>query len=123
MLRVDVIGPLRVGASGGDVALTGDLQRRLLMQAVNLVRPGGTIVFCTCSLEPEEGERLVADVLTEEPRLRRRPIAAGEVAGLDGLLTAEGELRSLPSHWPDPDSRMAGLDGFYAARLERVAEP
>jgi 16S rRNA (cytosine967-C5)-methyltransferase len=107
----------------GDLAGLVDLQRRLLMQAVNLVRPGGTIVFCTCSLEPEEGERLVADVLTEEPRLRRRPIAAGEVAGLDGLLTAEGELRSLPSHWPDPDSRMAGLDGFYAARLERVAEP
>jgi 16S rRNA (cytosine967-C5)-methyltransferase len=104
----------------GDLAGLVDLQRRLLLHAVELTRPGGTIVFCTCSLEPEEGEALVAEVLAAEPRLRRAPIAAGEIPGLDGLLTVNGELRTLPCHWPDPDSRMAGLDGFFATRLERV---
>jgi 16S rRNA (cytosine967-C5)-methyltransferase len=44
---------------------------------------------------------------------------ADEVGGLAELLTPEGELRSLPSHLPDPDPRMAGLDGFYAARIAR----
>jgi 16S rRNA (cytosine967-C5)-methyltransferase len=103
-----------------DLAGVIDLQRRLLSHAVELVRPGGTIVFCTCSLEPEEGEELVAGVLANEPRLARAPIAVGEFPGLDGLINAEGELRTLPCHWPDSDSRMAGLDGFFAARLTRV---
>jgi 16S rRNA (cytosine967-C5)-methyltransferase len=97
-----------------------DLQKRLLTHAVDLVKPGGTIVFCTCSLEPEEGEALVAGVLANEPRLKRMPIAHDEVPGLDGLINAEGELRTLPCHWPDGDSRMAGLDGFFAARLMRT---
>jgi 16S rRNA (cytosine967-C5)-methyltransferase len=35
-------------------------------------------------------------------------------------VTEAGDLRTLPSHWPDPDPRMGGLDGFYAARLERA---
>jgi len=102
--------------------LTGlvDLQRRLLTHAVELVRPGGTIVYCTCSLEPEEGETLVESVLAQEPRLARAPIAEGEIAGLTGLINAAGELRTLPCHWPDADSRMAGLDGFYAVRLHRT---
>jgi len=103
-----------------DLAGLVDLQRRLLLHAVDLVRPGGIIVFCTCSIEPEEGELLVADVLAREPRLRRRPIIAGEIPGLDGLINAAGELRTLPCHWPDADSRMAGLDGFFAARMTRA---
>jgi 16S rRNA (cytosine967-C5)-methyltransferase len=91
-----------------------------LSHAVELVRPGGTIVFCTCSLEPEEGEALVARVLAEEPRLRRRPITADEFPALAGLLSTDGDLRTLPCLWPDADSRMAGLDGFFATRLERA---
>jgi 16S rRNA (cytosine967-C5)-methyltransferase len=102
-----------------DLAGLVDLQRRLLLHAVEVTRPGGTIVFCTCSLEPEEGEALVARVLSEEPRLRRRPITVDENPGLAGLTTPDGDLRTLPCHWPDADSRMAGLDGFFAARLER----
>jgi 16S rRNA (cytosine967-C5)-methyltransferase len=44
---------------------------------------------------------------------------AAEVGGLDAAVTSAGDLRTLPCHWPDPDPRMAGLDGFFAARLER----
>jgi 16S rRNA (cytosine967-C5)-methyltransferase len=101
------------------VALTA-LQRRLLERAVALTRPGGTLVFCTCSLEPEEGDELVAALLADHPEVRRKPISASEFSGLDGLITPTGELRSLPCQWPDADSRLAGLDGFYAARLERI---
>jgi 16S rRNA (cytosine967-C5)-methyltransferase len=45
------------------------------------------------------------------------PIEAGEVAGLDEIVTADGDLRTLPCHLPHADPRLAGLDGFYAARL------
>jgi 16S rRNA (cytosine967-C5)-methyltransferase len=101
-------------------ALTA-LQRRLLERAIGLTRPGGTIVFCTCSLEPEEGEQMIAGLLADHPGVRRSPISPSEINGLDGdLITPAGELRTLPSHWPDPDPRFAGLDGFYAARLERI---
>ena len=96
------------------------LQRRLVERAIALTRPGGTIVFCTCSLEPEEGEQMTAAVLADHAEVRRNPISASEINGLEGLVTAAGELRTLPCHWPDPDSRLAGLDGFYAVRLERI---
>src|SRR5689334_4587711 len=104
----------------GDLTPLTALQRRLLERAIGLTRPGGMIVFCTCSLEPEEGEQLTAAVLTDHPEVRRRPISPSEVSGLDGLISPAGELRTLPCHWADADARFAGLDGFYAVRLERI---
>jgi 16S rRNA (cytosine967-C5)-methyltransferase len=103
-----------------DLTALTELQRRLLDQAVSLTRPGGVIVYCTCSLEPEEGEQQITDLLARDSRLRRRPLGPSELAGLDDLLTAEGDLRTLPCHMPADDPRLAGLDGFYASRLERV---
>jgi len=100
-----------------DIAALTALQKRLLQHAVTLLRPGGTLVYCTCSLEPEEGEQAVAALLASESGMRRAPIAAGEVAGLAEILTPEGDLRTLPSHLPHQDPRLGGLDGFYAARL------
>ena len=75
------------------------------------------MVYCTCSLEPEEGEQAIAAFLAAEPSLRRAPIDAGEVAGLAEIVTAEGDLRTLPCHLPRDEARLGGLDGFYAARL------
>jgi 16S rRNA (cytosine967-C5)-methyltransferase len=100
-----------------DIAALAALQKRLLQKAVTLLRPGGTLVYCTCSLEPEEGEQAIAALLGSDSGMRRAPIEAGEVAGLQEILTAEGDLRTLPCHLPRPDPRLAGLDGFYAARL------
>jgi 16S rRNA (cytosine967-C5)-methyltransferase len=97
------------------------LQARLLDRAVALVRPGGIIVYCTCSLEPEEGVDAIADLLAREPHIRRRPVEPAEVGGLAELLSPAGDLRTLPCHLPDADPAMAGLDGFYAARFERIA--
>ena len=100
-----------------DIGALMALQKRLLQKAVTLLKPGGTLVYCTCSLEPEEGEQAIAALLSAEPAMRRAPAAAGEVAGMSEILTAEGDLRTLPCHLPHADPRLGGLDGFYAARL------
>jgi 16S rRNA (cytosine967-C5)-methyltransferase len=102
-----------------DITGLAALQRRLIAHAVDLVKPGGMLVYCTCSLEPEEAEDIVADLLARDSRLQRRPIVPVELGGLGELLTAAGDLRTLPCHLPDPMSQMAGMDGFYAARLVR----
>lgn len=104
----------------GDIVVMTTLQRRLLARAIDLTRSGGTIVYCTCSLEPEEGEDIVSIVTEQDKRARRKPIAAGEFPFLEEFVTPNGDLRTLPCYWPDPDPRMSGLDGFFAARLERV---
>ncbi len=105
--------------SESDIAKLAALQRRLIARAVDLTKPGGTLVYCTCSLEPEEGLTIVEDLLARDDGLRRRPVTAAEIGGLAPLITSAGDLRTLPCHLPNPDPRLGGLDGFYAARLER----
>jgi 16S rRNA (cytosine967-C5)-methyltransferase len=102
-----------------DLAKLSALQQRLLDNAARIVKPGGSIVYCTCSLEPEEGEAAIAAFLARTPTVGRRPIAAADIFGQADFLTPDGDLRTLPCHWPSPDARMGGLDGFFAARLER----
>jgi len=103
-----------------DLAPLVAVQRRLLRKAVTLLKPGGILVYCTCSLEAEEGEEAITDLLATETTVRRVPIEAGEVAGLGEIVTAQGDLRTLPCHLPNPDPRLGGLDGFYAARLVKI---
>jgi 16S rRNA (cytosine967-C5)-methyltransferase len=103
-----------------DLAQLATLQGKLLDKAVELTRPAGTIVYCTCSLEPEECENQIAALLERDSRVRRRPIEPSEVAGLSEIVSEAGDLRTLPFHLADPDPRMAGMDGFYAARLDRI---
>ena len=103
-----------------DIAALASLQRRLIERAAQMVKPGGRLLYCTCSLEPEEGIEIVRAFLASHPHMRRVPIKADEIHALPEWLTADGDLRTLPCHLPDPDASMAGLDGFYAARIERV---
>ena len=100
-----------------DIGALMALQKRLLQRATALLKPGGTLVYCTCSLEPEEGEQAIASLLATESGMRRVPVEADEVAGLSEIVTADGDLRTLPCHLPHADPRLGGLDGFYAARL------
>jgi 16S rRNA (cytosine967-C5)-methyltransferase len=100
-----------------DITALASLQKRLLLRAVSLLKPGGMLVYCACSLEGEEGEAQISALLAEERALRRVPIEPGEVGGLGELLGSEGDLRTLPCHLPHADPRLAGLDGFYVARL------
>lgn len=95
------------------------LQRRLLERAAGLVRSGGLLVYCTCSLEPEEGGGQVAQFLDAHPDFIRIPITPGEAGITTEWITPDGDLRTLPSHLPHEEAALAGMDGFYAARLQR----
>ncbi len=103
-----------------DVTSLAALQARLLDHAASLLRPGGVLVYSTCSLEPDEGERQIERLLAQSDAFRREPVTPGECGLPAEWLTAAGEVRTLPYHLPDPDMRYAGLDGFFAARLRRV---
>ncbi|HSP50207.1 MAG TPA: transcription antitermination factor NusB [Pseudolabrys sp.] len=107
--------------SEADIAVLISLQQRLLDRTVDLLKPGATLIYCVCSLEPEEAENQIAALLARDPRITRAPVAAQEVCGRAEFLTADGDLRTLPPQLPDPDPRWGGLDGFYAARLTRKA--
>ena len=101
----------------GDIASLAAMQAQMLDKAVRLTKAGGTLVYCTCSLETEEGENLIAALLRRNPDVRRIPINASEIGGLDECLTPNGDLRTLPCHLHGPSPRQSGLDGFFAARL------
>ncbi|MGP8123397.1 MAG: MFS transporter, partial [Xanthobacteraceae bacterium] len=103
-----------------DIEALVALQGRLLKKAATLLRPGGTLVYCTCSLEPEEGEQAIERLLAAESGLKRAPVDAAEIGGLAELLTPDGAIRTLPCHLPHDDPRLGGLDGFYAARLTKT---
>jgi len=98
-----------------DLASLTEIQRRLLDRAIQLLAPGGRLVYCVCSLEPEEGLDQVEAALAHHAGLTRAPIAAAEVPGLTEAITPQGDLRTLPCHWADA----GGMDGFYIARLAR----
>ncbi len=102
-----------------DIARLAALQARLLDRAVTLLKPGGRLVYCTCSLEPEEGEQQIAALLARDSRVERAPLSAADLPWLDDAVTADGDARLLPTMLPDAQSRLAGMDGFFAARLMR----
>jgi len=103
-----------------DIGRLATLQRKLLDHAAGLVRPGGLLVYCTCSLEPEEGEAQVAAFLARDSRFTRVPVRPEEVGGTAELIDANGDLRTLPCHLPEVPGARGGLDGFFASRLQRV---
>ena len=85
-------------------------QNRLLDAAATLVRPGGLLIYATCSLEPEENEQVVERFLKQHPEFSR---ARGESSVPAELTTARGDFQSLPQRH--------GIDGAYAARLARAS--
>jgi 16S rRNA (cytosine967-C5)-methyltransferase len=105
--------------SEADITVLTSLQQRLLDRAVELLKPGATLVYCVCSLEAEEAEDQIAALLARDPRVARAPMSKQDVFGHAEFLTSDGDLRTLPPQLPDPDPRWGGLDGFYAARLAR----
>ncbi len=99
--------------SHDDVTRLARTQDRLLDAAIAMLAPGGTLVYCVCSLEAEEGPRRIERLLASGAAVARRPIAAHDIGGMGECLTAEGDLRTLPCHL----AAQGGMDGFYAARL------
>ncbi len=100
-----------------DVARLAATQDRLLAAAVAMLRPGGTLVFCTCSLQPEEGPQRLAALLAGGAPLDLVPVTPAEVGGLAELVAPDGTIRTLPCHL----AGQGGLDGFFIARLRRRA--
>ncbi|MCX8501834.1 MAG: RsmB/NOP family class I SAM-dependent RNA methyltransferase [Alphaproteobacteria bacterium] len=105
--------------SAAEIANLAAVQLRLLQAALKLLAPGGVLVYCTCSLEVMEGERVIATALAANPNLAISRIAASELAqGGDespfaAMISSDGMLRILPHYWQD----YGGIDGFFAARL------
>ncbi|WP_069094483.1 RsmB/NOP family class I SAM-dependent RNA methyltransferase [Methyloligella halotolerans] len=94
-----------------------NLQRRLLDNAAKLLKPGGTLVYSTCSLEPEEGEGQIASLLSTHGRLHIDRIQPDEVFGHSAWITQTGTLRTLPPSFKMDAPELGGMDGFFAARL------
>ena len=90
-----------------DLPVLTSLQQRLIDRAVELTKPGGTFVYCVCSLEPEEGQNQIETLLARDPRVMRSTISAQEVFGHAEFITTDGDLRTLPQQLPDPDPRWA----------------
>ncbi|MCB4379613.1 RsmB/NOP family class I SAM-dependent RNA methyltransferase, partial [Synechococcus sp. MU1644] len=101
---------------GSEFGALIDLQARMLDHAVTLLKPGGRMVFCTCSLLPDEGEVQVEEALGRHPSLTVDRDALDR-PGIDpAWITEEGGLRLRPDHWAD----QGGMDGFYVACLRKT---
>ena len=103
-----------------DIVSLAAIQAKMLDRAVHLLKPGGRLVYSVCSLEPEEGEAQIAALLRRNQDVRRVAIMPGEIGIAAEWLNDQGELRTLPHFLPDPEPRLAGIDGFFAARLTKV---
>jgi len=108
--------------SPDDIAKLADLQGRLLRKAAHYLAPGGLLVFSNCSLDPAEGELLVAEFLAETPDLVIEPVVAHELEGIEAFVTPRGTLRTTPADLDLGRPEISGLDGFFAARMRRVRQ-
>jgi 16S rRNA (cytosine967-C5)-methyltransferase len=95
-----------------DIRKLSGLQTRLLDKAASLLKPGGRLVYCTCSLEADEGERQAEDFLARHPAFTRKPITPDEIGGWADCITPQGDVRTLPfhlalAHRPDPEGRVS----------------
>jgi 16S rRNA (cytosine967-C5)-methyltransferase len=88
-------------------------QDRLLLHALDLLKPGGTLIYAVCSLEEDEGLARIEALLARERRATRVPVQSSELPGLADAVTPVGDVRTLPSMWGE----RGGLDGFYIARI------
>ena len=104
--------------SADDVRKLADLQTRLLDATIPLLKSGGTLVYSTCSLEPEEGEKQIEAFLKRHPDFKRDPVEAAEIGDLADCINPAGEIRCLPSHLQGEElGDLGGMDGFFACRL------
>lgn len=99
-----------------DIASLADVQGKLLDSAFEMLKSGGRMVYCTCSLEPEEGEHQIAAFLKRTPGARIDPVLADELPELETAIDAQGAVRTRPDMW----APRGGIDGFYIARIVKA---
>jgi len=102
--------------AGADFSGLMTLQAALIDRAVALTRPGGRLVFCACSLLPDEGEAQAAAALARHAGILSPDRDALAVSGVSDTWLAEHGLRIRPDHWAD----LGGLDGFFIAAFRRL---
>ena len=102
-----------------DISALAEIQFQLCNRAIELVRPGGIIVFSNCSLDRQEGEDLYARMLANRDDIEPVMIEPSEVPGVEEAITGQGTLRTLPVFLSHEKPQLAGMDGFFAARFRR----
>lgn len=103
--------------NAADIESRAKLQQGIFARAVKNLAPGGSFVYCVCSLEPEEGEAMANWALKAFDDLELHPVAPAELPGLEAAVTPEGLVRTLPSM--APNGVEGGMDGFFVARFRR----
>ena len=100
--------------SEDDIAGLRALQMQMIDHAIGLLKPGGLLVYCVCSLQAREGEEQARAMLNKYQTLERMPIEPHEIGGFDDAINRDGDLRTLPSML----SAVGGMDGFFAVRVK-----
>ncbi len=100
-----------------DIGKLASLQDKLLLAAAHHLAPGGQLIFCTCSLQPDEGAARIKQFIKNRSDFRLNPILDTSELQALGVVTSEGFVRSLP-HYLGSEG---GMDGFFIARLVREA--
>jgi len=93
-----------------------ELQSALIDRAVNFLKPGGEMVYCTCSLLPREGETQLIRALERHSNLHVMDFDAASLGIDPQWKTSEGGLRLRPDYLAE----FGGMDGFYMARLQKT---
>ena len=100
-----------------EVRQLAKLQAKFIDRALTFLKPGGSLVYCVCSLQREEGEDQVKAALARhQGALEQVPVTPEEIGGLPGLITKDGNLRCLSSSLADK----GGMDGFFAAKFVKT---
>ena len=109
--------------SPDEVKRLAKIQQDLIRSAIQMLMPGGVLIYCTCSLQPEEGEAQ-ADMMRNRNDILHLPFNSDEFAGFSDSVTAEGDIRILPGQVIVPDGGedlvAGGNDGFFITRFKRA---
>ncbi|MGE4611833.1 MAG: transcription antitermination factor NusB [Paracoccaceae bacterium] len=100
----------------GDLKPILRLQQKLLSRAFEWLKPGGKIVYCTCSLLPSEGEEQVEKFLRNHVDAKQLPANTNLPDLPADWIAKDGGLRLRPDFWAE----RGGMDGFYAALIEKA---
>jgi 16S rRNA (cytosine967-C5)-methyltransferase len=98
-----------------DIQKLAKLQSRILEHAFSLLPPEGTLIYCVCSIEPDEGIDQINLFLKDNPKARRLPVTPEETDGLGEIITENGDILCLPHFLKE----QGGMDGFYISRLTK----
>lgn len=98
-----------------DVEQLANLQMRLLNNSAKMLKRGGILIYCTCSLQKEEGEQQIELFLENNKEFVRVPVLPEEIGGLNDAITQQGDVRILPYFM----ATQGGMDGFFISRLVR----